>query len=88
MARSSSTPRRLLADRIAAQDELGLEPLAGRGEARRGIPDDALERVQPALRQVLGSLEDVAAAVLFAVTHPIHVTVADIAVRPVKALNL
>ncbi len=44
--------------------------------------------MQPALRQVLGSLEDVAAAVLFAVTHPIHVTVADIAVRPVKALNL
>jgi NADP-dependent 3-hydroxy acid dehydrogenase YdfG len=59
-------------------------------ELKRGerIPDEVLEKVQPALRQLLGSPEDVAAAVLYAVTQPIHVNVADIVVRPPKALNL
>ncbi len=59
-------------------------------EVKRGerIPDEVLEKVQPALRQLLGSAEDVAGAVLFAVTQPIHVNIADIVVRPPKALNL
>lgn len=59
-------------------------------EVKRGerIPDEVLEKVQPALRQLLGNAEDVAAAVLFAVTQPIHVNIADIVVRPPKALNL
>ncbi len=52
------------------------------------IPDEVLEKLQPALRQLLGSPADVAAAVLYAVTQPIHVNVADIVVRPPKALNL
>jgi NADP-dependent 3-hydroxy acid dehydrogenase YdfG len=59
-------------------------------ELQRGerIPDEVLEKVQPALRKVLGNPEDVAAAVLFAVTQPIHVNIADIVVRPPKSLNL
>lgn len=59
-------------------------------EVKRGerIPDEVLEKLQPALRKLLGSPEDVAAAVLFAVTQPIHVNVADIVVRPPKQLNL
>jgi len=63
----------------------GLQVELKRGER---IPDEVLEKVQPAMRQLLGSPEDVAAAVLFAVTQPIHVNVADIAVRPPKTLNL
>ncbi len=59
-------------------------------ELKKGerIPDEVLEKIQPALRQLLGSPQDVAAAVLYAVTQPIHVNVADIVVRPPKALNL
>jgi len=59
-------------------------------ELKRGerIPDEVLEKVQPVLRQLLGSPEDVAVAVLFAVTQPIQVDIADITVRPPKALNL
>jgi NADP-dependent 3-hydroxy acid dehydrogenase YdfG len=59
-------------------------------DVKRGerIPDEVLEKLQPALRQLLGSAEDVAAAVLYAVTQPIHVNIADIVVRPPKSLNL
>ena len=38
--------------------------------------------------QPLLSPEDVADAVLYAVTLPIHVNVADIVVRPAKQLNI
>jgi NADP-dependent 3-hydroxy acid dehydrogenase YdfG len=47
-----------------------------------------MESLQPRMRQLLASAEDVAAAVLFAVTQPIHVNVAEIVVRPPKQLNL
>jgi NADP-dependent 3-hydroxy acid dehydrogenase YdfG len=40
------------------------------------------------MKQLLGSPEDVAEAVLFAVTLPITVNIADIVVRPPKQLNL
>ncbi|HEU4431207.1 MAG TPA: SDR family oxidoreductase [Myxococcota bacterium] len=52
------------------------------------IPDEVLEKMQPALRQLLGSPEDVASAVLYAIAQPIHVNIADIVVRPPKSLNL
>jgi NADP-dependent 3-hydroxy acid dehydrogenase YdfG len=59
-------------------------------ELKRGerMPDEVLERLQPAMRQLLGHPDDVAEAVLFAVTQPIHVNIADIVVRPPKQLNL
>jgi NADP-dependent 3-hydroxy acid dehydrogenase YdfG len=40
------------------------------------------------MRQVLGHPEEVAQAVLYAVTQPIHVNVAEIVVRPPKELHL
>jgi NADP-dependent 3-hydroxy acid dehydrogenase YdfG len=52
------------------------------------LPEGVLEGLPPALRQVLGRPEDVAEAVLFAVSQPIHLHVAEIVVRPPKALNL
>jgi len=59
-------------------------------EVKRGerMPDEVLARIQPAMRQLLGHPDDVAEAVLYAVTQPIHVNVADIVVRPPKQLNL
>ncbi|MEW6270685.1 MAG: SDR family oxidoreductase [Thermodesulfobacteriota bacterium] len=63
----------------------GMEVEVKRGER---VPDEALERLQPTMRQLLGSPEDVADAVLYAVTQPIHVNVAEIVVRPPKQLNL
>jgi NADP-dependent 3-hydroxy acid dehydrogenase YdfG len=52
------------------------------------LPDEILERIQPMLKQLLASPEDVAEAVLYAVTAPIHVNVAEIVVRPARQLNL
>ena len=63
----------------------GLEVEPKRGER---IPDEVFDRLQPAMKQLLGSPEDVADAVLYAITLPIHVNVADIVVRPAKQLNI
>lgn len=52
------------------------------------MPDEVFDKLQPMMRQLLGSPDDVADAVLYAVTLPIHVNVADIVVRPPKQLNL
>ncbi|MGH2899599.1 MAG: SDR family oxidoreductase, partial [Solirubrobacteraceae bacterium] len=52
------------------------------------LPDEVLEKAQPLLRKLLGSADDVANAVLYAVTQPIDVNIADIVVRPPKGLNL
>ena len=59
-------------------------------EVRKGekIPDEVLDRLQPMLKQLLGAPEDVARAVLYAVTQPIEVNVAEIVVRPAKQLDL
>ena len=60
------------------------------GEVKKGdrLPDEVFEKLPPSMRQTLGSPLDVAEAVLYAVTQPIHVNVMDIVVRPPKALNL
>jgi NADP-dependent 3-hydroxy acid dehydrogenase YdfG len=52
------------------------------------LPDEVLEKAQPLLRKLLGNAEDVAKAVLYAITQPIDVNIADIVVRPPKTLNL
>jgi len=59
-------------------------------EVKRGerLPDEVMEKLQPMMKQVLGNAEDVADAVLYAVTQPIHVNVAEIVVRPPKQLAL
>jgi len=59
-------------------------------EVKRGerLPDEVMKTLQPAMKQVLGAAEDVAQAVLFAVTQPIHVNIAEMVVRPPKQLNL
>jgi len=59
-------------------------------EVKRGerLPDEVMDKLQPAMKQLLSSPDDVANAVLYAVTQPIHVNIADIVVRPPKQLNL
>jgi NADP-dependent 3-hydroxy acid dehydrogenase YdfG len=63
----------------------GVEVEVKKGER---LPDEVVEKLQPALKQMLGSAEDVAKAVLYAVTQPIEVNVAEIVVRPPKQLPL
>ena len=59
-------------------------------EIRQGerLPDEVLAKLQPMMKQLLGDPEDVARAVLYAVTQPIEVNVLDIEIRPAKQLNL
>jgi NADP-dependent 3-hydroxy acid dehydrogenase YdfG len=47
-----------------------------------------MEKLQPLMKQVLGNAEDIANAVLYAVTQSIHVNVAEIVVWPPKYLAL
>ncbi len=59
-------------------------------EVKKGerLPDEVMEKLQPALAQMLGSPDDVARAVLYAVTQPIDVNIAEIVVRPPKQIAL
>jgi NADP-dependent 3-hydroxy acid dehydrogenase YdfG len=52
-------------------------------DVKRGerLPDEAIDELQPMMRQVLGNPEDVADAVLYAVTQPIEVDIAEVVVR-------
>lgn len=52
------------------------------------LPDEVLEQAQTALHQVLAAPEDVADAVLYAVSAPLHLNVAEVVVRPAKSLQL
>jgi len=69
----------------------GFAKMAGvEGEVKRGerLPDEVFEALSERLKDILGDPEDVAKAVLYAVTQPIHVNIADIVVRPPKQLAL
>jgi NADP-dependent 3-hydroxy acid dehydrogenase YdfG len=59
-------------------------------EIRKGerLPDEALAAAQQALSEILATPEDVAEAVLYAVTRPARVHVAEIVVRPNKDLPI
>ena len=57
-------------------------------EPGQHLPPETLETLAENLKQMLCSPEDVARAVLFAVTQPINVNVADIVVRPPRAMTL
>jgi NADP-dependent 3-hydroxy acid dehydrogenase YdfG len=63
----------------------GLDVEVKQGER---LPDAVFETLSQKMKQTLGAPEDVADAVLWAVTRPIHVHIADIVVRPPKQLNL
>lgn len=52
------------------------------------LPDEVIATLQPKMKQLFGSAEDVAAAVLFAVTQPITVNIADLVVRPPKQIAI
>jgi len=58
-------------------------------EVRPGehLPDEVLDKVQSAMRQVYGRPEDVADAVFYSVTRPIDVNVQEIVVRPPKMIG-
>jgi NADP-dependent 3-hydroxy acid dehydrogenase YdfG len=59
-------------------------------EIRKGerLPDEALAAAQRALSDILATPEDVAEAVLYAITRPARVHVAEIVVRPNKDLPI
>jgi NADP-dependent 3-hydroxy acid dehydrogenase YdfG len=63
----------------------GVEIDAKKGEK---LPDEVFEKLGPIMRQRLGTPEEVADAILYAITQPIHVNVADIVIRPPIDLNL
>jgi NADP-dependent 3-hydroxy acid dehydrogenase YdfG len=63
----------------------GLDVKIEKGER---LPDEVFDKLTDQMKQTLGHPKDVASAVLYAVTQPIHVNLADIVVRPPKALHL
>jgi NADP-dependent 3-hydroxy acid dehydrogenase YdfG len=64
---------------------VGIQVNPKRGEK---LPDAVLEKLQPMLDKLLGAPEDVADAVLYAVTQPARLNVAEIVVRPAKQMAL
>jgi NADP-dependent 3-hydroxy acid dehydrogenase YdfG len=59
-------------------------------EIKKGerLPDEVFDQMPPAMRQMLGSPDDIATAVLFAVSQPIDVNIAEMIVRPPRQLAL
>jgi NADP-dependent 3-hydroxy acid dehydrogenase YdfG len=52
------------------------------------LPPEVFDTLATKMKQLLGNPNDVAKAVLYAVTQPIEVNIADIVVRPPKAMTL
>ena len=52
------------------------------------IPDEALEKVQSTLEKLLAAPEDIADAVLYAVSVPLRLNIDEVVVRPAQQLQL
>lgn len=52
------------------------------------LPPEALETLAGKMKSLLGNPNDVAKAVMYAVTQPIEVNIADIVVRPPKSMTV
>lgn len=72
----------------ALQDALGLAQLPFPYQQGQHLPDTVLAQIQAMLKQTMCSPEDVARTVLFALTQPIEVNIAELVVRPPVALNI
>ena len=57
-------------------------------ERGQHLPPETLEALSDNLKQMLCSPADIARAILFVVTQPINVNIADIVVRPPRAMTL
>jgi NADP-dependent 3-hydroxy acid dehydrogenase YdfG len=57
-------------------------------ERDQHLPDSATEQLQARMSNLLCSPDDVARTVLFAVTQPINVNIAELVVRPPVAISL
>ena len=69
----------------------GVVKMAGMDiEVKQGerLPPEVFDTLATKMKQLLGNPNDVAKAVLYAVTQPIEVNIADIVVRPPKAMTL
>jgi NADP-dependent 3-hydroxy acid dehydrogenase YdfG len=59
-------------------------------EVKKGehLPDEVMATVQPRVKQLLSSPQDVANAALYAVTQPIWVNISELTIRPPKQLAI
>ena len=73
-------------DTAGLQKLLGVSQLPFEHQPGEHLPEAVLDQVQSRLSQVLCSPRDVAQAVLFAVTQPISVNIAELVVRPPRGL--
>ncbi len=57
------------------------------GPARDGLfPEDALDQIAAAAGPIMAHPDDVARAVMFAITQPIELSISEIAVQPARRL--
>ena len=83
-----ATKRAVNAISASLRDELEEGTIRVTFEPGEHLPAETLEALSENPKQMLCNPVDVARAVLFAVTQPINVSIADIVVRPPRAMTL